>query len=237
MTRDHLNDRTANLGQNEADLLFAILPHIPFDGWTKKAIMAGAESLCANQSAELAAFPNLPDDLLIGVSKLINQQLSIHIERVTTQAETSNMRFHEKIIEAIMRAYGQFKPFRPAMINAAGLMANPYHGKLVTGLLFEQADHIWREFGDKSLDFNYYSKRGLLSLVLSSSLLVYLYDESDDLSDTRAFLARRIDNVLSIPKIKQAARDRCAHTKQVIKSVLPSTPFGTRNDVLKMRGL
>ena len=51
-------------------------------------------------------------------------------------------------------------------------------------------------------DFNFYTKRGLLAAVYSSTLLVWLDDRSEGCADTWAFLDRRIANVMKVPKIQ-----------------------------------
>ncbi len=59
-------------------------------------------------------------------------------------------------------------------------------------------DALWYAAGDRSTDYNYYTKRLLLAGVYSSTLLVWLNDKSEDHGATWAFLERRIDNVLVI---------------------------------------
>ena len=61
---------------------------------------------------------------------------------------------------------------------------------------------MWRIAGDTATDFNHYSKRTILLGVYVSTVLVYLDDGSEDLSETRAFLDRRIDNVMQFEKVK-----------------------------------
>ena len=61
---------------------------------------------------------------------------------------------------------------------------------------------MWRLAGDTATDFNHYSKRAILSGVYTSTTLVYLGDESDDLAETRGFLDRRIDDVMRFEKFK-----------------------------------
>jgi ubiquinone biosynthesis protein COQ9 len=50
--------------------------------------------------------------------------------------------------------------------------------------------------GYTATDFNHYTKRMTLSAVYASTLAVFVNDESDDFADTRAFLDRRIENVM-----------------------------------------
>ena len=63
-------------------------------------------------------------------------------------------------------------------------------------------DLIWRYAGDKSDDFNYYTKRGLLLGVYISARLFYLCDNSQDFIETKKFIANSLDNIINIASIK-----------------------------------
>jgi ubiquinone biosynthesis protein COQ9 len=69
-------------------------------------------------------------------------------------------------------------------------------------LNWRAVDRMWRIAGDTATDFNHYSKRTILLGVYVSTVLVYQDDGSEDLSETRAFLDRRIDNVMQFEKVK-----------------------------------
>ena len=67
---------------------------------------------------------------------------------------------------------------------------------------------MWRLAGDTATDYNHYSKRAILGAVYGSTMAVFLNDASEDFADTRAFLARRIDQVMRFEswKHRRAAR-------------------------------
>ena len=62
----------------------------------------------------------------------------------------------------------------------------------------------WRAIGDNSTDFNFYTKRALLSGVYTSTMLYWFSDNSEDFEDTWKFLANRIADVMQIEKVKAA---------------------------------
>ena len=70
---------------------------------------------------------------------------------------------------------------------------------------------MWRIAGDVSTDFNHYSKRALLIGVYGSTSLIFLDDDSEGLADTRAFLDRRIDDVMRFEKVKARWRGGQRH--------------------------
>jgi ubiquinone biosynthesis protein COQ9 len=69
-------------------------------------------------------------------------------------------------------------------------------------MLYRTTDAIWHAAGDKSTDFNFYSKRALLGGVFSSTVLYWLNDRSEGDQATWDFLARRIDDVMRFEKLK-----------------------------------
>jgi ubiquinone biosynthesis protein COQ9 len=66
---------------------------------------------------------------------------------------------------------------------------------------------MWRAIGDTSTDFNFYTKRGILAAVYSSTLLRWFSDSSIDGAPTEQFLADRIENVMQFEKIKAKAKE------------------------------
>ena len=69
------------------------------------------------------------------------------------------------------------------------------------------ADAIWDALGDPSDDFNWYSKRAILSGVYGAVALYWLNDDSEDKAATWAFLDRRIDGVMRFEKMKASVNN------------------------------
>jgi ubiquinone biosynthesis protein COQ9 len=61
---------------------------------------------------------------------------------------------------------------------------------------------MWRWAGDTATDYNYYTKRTILSGVIASTRLVWFDDDDPEHQETQAFLDRRIDNVMQFEKVK-----------------------------------
>ena len=69
-------------------------------------------------------------------------------------------------------------------------------------MLFSISDEIWFLSGDKSTDFNYYSKRIILMNIYLSSFLYSLSDKSDNFEKTKSFIEKQINQVLVFGRIK-----------------------------------
>ncbi|MEO1798553.1 MAG: COQ9 family protein, partial [Pseudomonadota bacterium] len=94
-----------------------------------------------------------------------------------------------------------------AVRRGATLFSLPHHAAEGTKLMWGTADAIWNALGDTSDDFNWYSKRTILSGVYYSTLLYWLGDDSLDGQATWSFLGRRIDDVMTIEKVKGHVND------------------------------
>lgn len=67
---------------------------------------------------------------------------------------------------------------------------------------FKTCDVIWKYAGDKSTDFNYYSKRGLLFPVYLSAKAFYFADKSTNHEKTKEFIQNALDNIINIASFK-----------------------------------
>ena len=89
-------------------------------------------------------------------------------------------------------------PHREAVRRGLTFLSLPQNAGLALKILYDSVDEIWRAIGDRSTDYNFYSKRLLLAGVYSATLLYWLDDRSDGQQDTKAFLERRINEVLKV---------------------------------------
>ena len=80
--------------------------------------------------------------------------------------------------------------------------SNPLNVSLGIKNMWDTVDKIWYYAGDQSTDYNYYTKRLLLSAVYSSTLIYYLSDKSEQHQKTWEFLDKRIADVLKIGNFK-----------------------------------
>ena len=85
------------------------------------------------------------------------------------------------------------------------------HAKSAMIALHRTVDKMWRAAGDKSVDFNFYTKRALLAGVYSSTTLFWLNDHSTGFSETWHFLDRRINDVMRLQKVRSKYEHRLKH--------------------------
>src|SRR5262249_37200559 len=117
------------------------------------------------------------------------------------------MKIRERIATAVQTRLSLLKPHKEAARRAAAYLSLPPNLPLATKLLYNTVDAMWRAAGDTSTDFNFYTKRGILVGVYSSTLMRWFNDQSDGDVETDAFLAARIENVMQFEKLKSQVRE------------------------------
>ncbi|TNC63922.1 COQ9 family protein [Rubellimicrobium roseum] len=185
-----------------AALLRAILPHVPFDGWSDRAFASAAREAEVTMAEARAAAPRGPLDLAVEWHRQGDRAMG----KALACADLGAMRLRDRVAFAIKSRMAAL-PEREALRRSAALFALPQNAALGGRLLWETADAIWTALGDASRDGNWYSKRATLSAVLASVVLYRLGDDSPDLARTNAFIDRRIGDVMAFEKWKAGARN------------------------------
>ena len=184
-------------------VLTAALPLIPFDGWSDSTIAAAVGDAGVDPDLARLAFPRGGVDLALAFHRRGDQAL----RDAVAARDLSGLRYSERVAELIWLRLDAISDQREAVRRAAALFALPHHAADGAGAIWSTADAIWTCLGDTSRDLNWYTKRMTLSAVYSSVLLYWLGDQSEGFSDTRAFIDRRIDNVMSFEKTKARFRE------------------------------
>lgn len=179
-------------------LLEAMLPHVPFDGWTAKSLNLAARDAGLDAGVVLRAFPGGAADLLdFWVSETDAAML-----RVLEGRDLAAMKVRERVKLAVMTRLELAAPHREAVRRALTLEALPQHAPRALKQLYRTVDAIWYAAGDTATDFNFYTKRLLLAGVYAATLMHWLDDKSESFAGTSAFLDRRLADVMQIEKAK-----------------------------------
>ena len=182
-------------------LLDAALMHVPFDGWSEAAFRAAAEDCGLDRNAARAACPRGALDLAVAYHKRGD---AVMLHRLQTE-DLSDLRYRDKIAAAV-RFRLEAVDDKEAVRRGSTLFALPHLAPEGARLIWGTCDAIWDALGDSSDDINWYTKRGTLSGVYTSTVLYWLGDDSPGHDNTWAFLDRRIDDVMQIEKIKASVR-------------------------------
>ena len=174
----------------------AMLPHVPFDGWTMRALRMGlADAGMPADDAELL-FPGGAADMVDTFCDLADRWME---QDAATLAET---RLTARVRGVIALRFERNRPHREAIRRALAVLALPMNARVAAACSARTVDSIWYAAGDESADFSWYTKRAILTGVYGTTLLYWLRDGSEDGADTLAFLDRRLAGVGRIGKLR-----------------------------------
>ena len=71
-------------------LIEAALPHIPFDGWSAEALMAGAQDIGVDPETACFYFPKLPEDLLRHYARWQDEKMRANLHEIANNSENNN---------------------------------------------------------------------------------------------------------------------------------------------------
>jgi ubiquinone biosynthesis protein COQ9 len=191
-------ERLSPLEQLRRRLALAVGENAVFDGWTKKAVDSAAGQLGIDPVQARLAMPKGQ----AGMIDVYIQEVDRALEAWFTPERLQGIKIREKIRLLVWRRLEIMAPAREAIRRALAILAMPQNVLLAVRTGWRTADLMWRIAGDTSTDFNHYTKRMTLGAVYGSTLLVWLDDQSEDWSETAAFLDRRIDDVMKFEKFK-----------------------------------
>lgn len=178
-------------------LLMAVLPHVPFDGWSPMALRQGALDAGLAEGDVARLFPGGPIDAVAHFVDLADREMMAAMAGEPLE----DLKIRARIALVIRRRLLWAAPYREAVRAAVALLAMPRHAALSMKLTARSVDAMWRAVGDRATDYSWYSKRALLAAVYGATLLYWLEDSSENFGDSWAFLDRRIDNVLRLPSL------------------------------------
>lgn len=183
------------------EILLAGLPHVAFDGWGEAAWSRGAEDAGYDAATARRLYPGSATAMIACHSRYADREMLIALEEQNLDA----MKVRERIVAAVRTRLEQNAAHREAVRRGVSLLALPQNAALATRLLYRTVDAMWQAAGDRSTDYNFYTKRALLAGVYTTTLMCWLADNSEGFATTWAFLDRRVAEVLRIPRVMARA--------------------------------
>jgi ubiquinone biosynthesis protein COQ9 len=184
------------------ELRLALAPPIAhsavFDGWTDAALVNAAEAEGVNPAVARLAFPNGAMDMIAAWVEATDAAMRAEF----ADGRLSAMPIRERIRALVWFRLEQARGAEEALSRALAIQAMPQNLARSLRLGWHSADVMWRLAGDTATDYNHYTKRAILSGIYAASLAVLVSDESAGKADTRAFLDRRIEEVMRFEKAK-----------------------------------
>ncbi|MBI1340506.1 COQ9 family protein [bacterium] len=179
-------------------LLDAIATRAVERGWTEAALALAAVDAGLSEAELALACPGGVNDLL----DLLAGRAGKAAAQALADDAAKGMKIRQKVALGVMAYLDALEPFKASL---RGAVASPFRAPAGVQAVWGAADEIWSGLGDASTDFNWYSKRLILSGVITSTGLCWLGSENRE--EVQAFLARRIDDVMRFEKAKAGWRD------------------------------
>ena len=178
-------------------LMLTALPNVAFDGWSNSTFVAACREADISERKARLFCPRGALDLAIAFHKWGDDQF----ETAFTKKKISELKVREKIRKAVELRI-KLASDKEAVRRGVVLFALPLYAFEGSRLIWDTSDLIWELVGDNSEDYNWYSKRAILSAVYASTVLYWLGDNSEGSEETWHFLDRRIEDVMKFETVK-----------------------------------
>jgi ubiquinone biosynthesis protein COQ9 len=183
-------------------LIQAILPDVPFDGWSQRALRAAARRADIPFEEARALFPRGAPDMVAAMSHWADRQMLQRLETALLQAPGAEpLGLSRRVVLAIHIRFEVVLPWREAVRRGLSVLALPQNAPLGLRLLYDSVDAIWEGVGDHPTDFSYYTKRASLAAILAAATMYWLDDRSPNFEDTDAFVERRLADLYRLTGI------------------------------------
>lgn len=177
-------------------LILAVLPEVPFAGWTKAALSQAAQGLGMDPTMSERVFPGGPVDAVLHFIDLADRRLAAE-----AQGPLEELRLTARIRWLVRHRLESWADHREAIRRASVILSLPANSARAAKATWATADLMWRLAGDKPVDFTYYTKRASLAAAYAATSIHWMSDESEDFAESWAFLDRRLAELGKLPKI------------------------------------
>jgi ubiquinone biosynthesis protein COQ9 len=184
----------------------AALAHVPLDGWSRRALRAGLADAGLDPRELELLFPGGPVEAIEVWCDLADRRMADAL----AAEDVAGMKLRARVARAVMGRLEGLRGNKEAVGRALALLSLPQNAAVGARTAFRTVDAIWRAVGDRSSDFSWYTKRASLGAIYAATLLYWLNDDSEDDARTAAFLDRRIEGLMAIPKARARLREAAA---------------------------
>lgn len=212
--------------ENKEKILKEFLQICQIEGWNVDSIKKALKNSEIEEKFHSLIFENGIVDLIEFYIDSYNEKMAEEINKNQPDFHTKKIRekikiavFTRFLIErenkiAIQRLANFLVNYRNLSINYG---ANPLFFSLKS--CYKIADFIWFFIHDKSTDFNFYSKRLVLSKIILRSIFVFLKDETEDLSKTSVFIDAQIAKVMKFEETKFKIKKFFSDKKETAQNI------------------
>ena len=168
---------------------------VSIDGWSENVL----EKLVNKNidSSELAYYyPNGYKDIL----KFSLDEINYSLEKIISKTNIINLPLNKRIKKILMTRLEILNKDKKFFNKTFNHLILPQNTKILTKSLYKSVDTMWYLAGDNSTDFNFYTKRLILSGIYTSTLLIFF---NNNIEEAENNIDRSLKRISKLPKLKE----------------------------------
>ena len=168
---------------------------VSIDGWSENVL----EKLVNKNidSSELAYYyPNGYKDIL----KFSLDEINNSLEKIISKTNIINLPLNKRIKKILMTRIEILNKDKKFFNKTFNHLILPQNTKILKKSLYKSVDTMWYLAGDNSTDFNFYTKRLILSGIYVSTLLIFF---NKNIEEAEKNIDRSLKRISKLPKLKE----------------------------------
>ncbi|MFZ9181128.1 MAG: COQ9 family protein [Rickettsiales bacterium] len=217
-----------------------------FEGWNDSAIELAIKKTFPNQEILPNQMPIIFEDGIYSLISFVSKNRCETLAEISSKnPDFNDLKLNAKINYLIFQLLkidennkGAFK----RLLNFYLVPKNPLNDSINCSLrpvnqafkeVYFVADYLWKLCNDKSSDFNFYSKRIILSKVLIRSFMFFLNDNSLNNINTQKFIDKEIEKILKFNQYKLKAKYKINEFSNKIDDII----YDSNHNILDIKSM
>ena len=184
----------------------AMLPIAAGQGWSWATIRAGLKAAGEDPALAASHFPGGPVDAILGWIDLANREM----EAAAAAEDILALRVPTRIRRVVELRLQAVAPHKEALRRALAQLALPWNAAAGLRASASTVSAMWYAAGDTSADVSWYTRRATLGGIYWATLAWWMRDDDPDLTETMAFLDRRLAGHARFQKTLKRVRPAAA---------------------------
>lgn len=217
-----------------------------FEGWNDSAIEFAIKKTFPNQEVLPNQMPIIFEDGIYSLISFISKNRCETLAEISIKnLDFNGLKLNAKInylIFQLLKIDENNKDAFKRLLNFYLVPKNPLNDFNQCGLkpinqafkeVYFVADYLWKLCQDKSSDFNFYSKRIILSKILIRSFMYFLNDNSTNHINTQKFIDKEIEKILKFNEYKIKAKTKIINFSNKIDDIV----FDSNHNILDLKSI
>ncbi|MFK8040518.1 MAG: COQ9 family protein [Rickettsiaceae bacterium] len=202
-THQHLNSITSEIEAEKILFFNKVKLCLNSSKWHQNLIDNANDQCGFSPNYHRILFPDAIKQIILEFSYFNDQSMISYLQENHRDEKSIRAKIASALDFRIIQTYPKSKS-QKELFNHIGYTA--LYPDIAFKCALKTCDEIWRCAGDKSTDWNYYSKRSILLSIYLRAILIYIADESDESAITKTFIRDSLDNTVKFGKLKKTIK-------------------------------